>query len=129
MFTVANSVLRTACREYVIDTSIFFAGYNVCHTPAACVAIPFGVRRCWRVTDPRKAERLVHACLIDFRLRIRGRDGLKQLLPDVVTGQKAFSAILVLDDRHHTPRGDPDNPALQTLAWLRADVDRRDVLR
>ncbi|MER9159071.1 recombinase family protein [Mesorhizobium sp. M0778] len=30
-------------------------------------------------------------------LSIRGRDGLKQLLADVVTGQKTFSAILVLD--------------------------------
>lgn len=36
---------------------------------ATGVAIPFGVRRCWRVTDPQKAEKLVHACLIDFRLR------------------------------------------------------------
>ncbi|RWM71237.1 MAG: GIY-YIG nuclease family protein [Mesorhizobium sp.] len=26
---------------------------------AAGVAIPFGVRRCWRVTDPQKAEKLV----------------------------------------------------------------------
>ncbi|WP_352857622.1 recombinase family protein [Mesorhizobium sp. M1163] len=30
-------------------------------------------------------------------LSIRGRDGLKQLLADVMTGQKTFSAILVLD--------------------------------
>ncbi|MER9677343.1 recombinase family protein, partial [Mesorhizobium sp. M0208] len=30
-------------------------------------------------------------------LSIRGRDGLKQLLADVVTGQTTFSAILVLD--------------------------------
>lgn len=30
-------------------------------------------------------------------LSLRGREGLKQLLADVVTGQKAFSAILVLD--------------------------------
>lgn len=36
---------------------------------ATGVAIPFGVRRCWRVTDPQKAEKLVHACLLDFRLR------------------------------------------------------------
>ncbi|TIM45051.1 MAG: recombinase family protein [Mesorhizobium sp.] len=30
-------------------------------------------------------------------LSLRGREGLKRLLADVVTGQQAFSAILVLD--------------------------------
>lgn len=36
---------------------------------ATGVAIPFGVRRCWRVSDPEKAEKLVHCCLAEFRLR------------------------------------------------------------
>lgn len=36
---------------------------------ATGVAVPFGVRRCWRVSDPAKAEKLVHATLAEFRLR------------------------------------------------------------
>lgn len=36
---------------------------------ATGVAVPFGVRRCWRVSDPSKAERAVHQCLQRFRLR------------------------------------------------------------
>jgi hypothetical protein len=36
---------------------------------ATGVAVPFGVRRCWRVSDPHAVERLVHAELVDFRLR------------------------------------------------------------
>lgn len=36
---------------------------------ATGVPIPFGVRRCWRVSDPQKAERLVHATLAEHRLR------------------------------------------------------------
>lgn len=36
---------------------------------ATGVAVPFGVRRCWRVSDPAKAEKLVHAELAEFRLR------------------------------------------------------------
>lgn len=36
---------------------------------ATGVAIPFGVRRCWRVSDPQKAERLVHTTLAEHRLR------------------------------------------------------------
>lgn len=36
---------------------------------ATGVAIPFGVRRCWRVKEPRKAEKLIHEALISYRLR------------------------------------------------------------
>ena len=36
---------------------------------ATGVAIPFGVRRCWRVSDPQKAEKLVHQALFEFRFR------------------------------------------------------------
>lgn len=36
---------------------------------ATGVAIPFGVRRCWRVSDPQKAERLIHTTLAEHRLR------------------------------------------------------------
>lgn len=36
---------------------------------ATGVAIPFGVRRCWRVSDPPAAERLAHQTLQQFRLR------------------------------------------------------------
>ncbi len=36
---------------------------------ATGVAIPFGVRRCWRVADPGRAERLVHGALQRYRLR------------------------------------------------------------
>ena len=36
---------------------------------ATGVAIPFGVRRCWRVSDPSLAERLVHDALSEHRLR------------------------------------------------------------
>jgi hypothetical protein len=36
---------------------------------ATGVAIPFGVRRCWRVSDPRLAEKLVHEVLSEHRLR------------------------------------------------------------
>lgn len=33
------------------------------------VAVPFGVRRCWRVSDPHAVERMVHSQLADYRLR------------------------------------------------------------
>jgi hypothetical protein len=36
---------------------------------ATGVAIPFGVRRCWRVLEPTKAEKLVHKALLSYRLR------------------------------------------------------------
>lgn len=36
---------------------------------ATGVAIPFGVRRCWRLSDPARAERLVHSALQTYRLR------------------------------------------------------------
>ncbi|WP_456705197.1 GIY-YIG nuclease family protein [Bradyrhizobium sp. USDA 4449] len=36
---------------------------------ATGVAIPFGVRRCWRVSDPRQSEKLLHHVLGEFRLR------------------------------------------------------------
>jgi hypothetical protein len=36
---------------------------------ATGVAIPFGVRRCWRVSDPDRAEKTVHAALYDYRVR------------------------------------------------------------
>ena len=36
---------------------------------ATGVAIPFAVRRCWRVSDPKKAEKLVHKALFGFRFR------------------------------------------------------------
>ena len=36
---------------------------------ATGVAIPFGVRRCWRVLDPSKAEKLAHKALREFRFR------------------------------------------------------------
>lgn len=36
---------------------------------ATGVAIPFGVRRCWRVTDPVFAEDLIHTKLFPYRVR------------------------------------------------------------
>jgi hypothetical protein len=36
---------------------------------ATGVAVPFGVRRCWRVMTPSKAEQLVHGALLNSRLR------------------------------------------------------------
>jgi hypothetical protein len=33
------------------------------------VAIPFGVRRCWRVSDPARAESTVHGALAEYRIR------------------------------------------------------------
>ncbi len=36
---------------------------------ATGVAIPFGVRCCWRVNDPGAAERLIHTVLADCRVR------------------------------------------------------------
>jgi hypothetical protein len=36
---------------------------------ATGVAVPFGVRRCWRVMTPLKAEQLVHGALSHSRLR------------------------------------------------------------
>ena len=36
---------------------------------ATGVAIPFGVRRCWRVFEPAKAERLAHQALEEYRVR------------------------------------------------------------
>ena len=36
---------------------------------ATGVPIPFGVRRCWRVSDPRGAEKLAHQTLDEFRVR------------------------------------------------------------
>jgi hypothetical protein len=36
---------------------------------ATGVPIPYGVRGCWRVSDPARAERLVHAALDSFRIR------------------------------------------------------------
>ena len=36
---------------------------------ATGVAVPFGVRRCWRVLEPRRAEKLVHQALYKYRLR------------------------------------------------------------
>ena len=36
---------------------------------ATGVAVPFGVRRCWRVSDPRAAEKLAHQTLDEFRVR------------------------------------------------------------
>ncbi len=36
---------------------------------ATGVAIPFGVRRCWRVSDPYLAEKIVHGALSEYRIR------------------------------------------------------------
>jgi hypothetical protein len=36
---------------------------------ATGVAIPFGVRRCWRVSAPDRAERIVHSRLSNYRIR------------------------------------------------------------
>ncbi len=36
---------------------------------ATGVAVPFGVRRCWRVSNPRAAEKLAHQKLDEFRVR------------------------------------------------------------
>lgn len=36
---------------------------------ATGVAIPFGVRRCWRVVEPARIEKLAHETLLEFRLR------------------------------------------------------------
>lgn len=37
---------------------------------ATGVAIPFGVRRCWRVSNPLRAERTIHRRLQRYRLRV-----------------------------------------------------------
>jgi len=36
---------------------------------ATGVVVPFGVRRCWRVGNPREAEQAVHRRLISYRVR------------------------------------------------------------
>ncbi|MGA9526830.1 MAG: GIY-YIG nuclease family protein [Terriglobales bacterium] len=36
---------------------------------ATGVAVPFGVRRCWRVSDPHRAEKIVHTALAAYRIR------------------------------------------------------------
>ena len=36
---------------------------------ATGVVIPFGVRRCWRVFEPTKAEKIVHQVLEEYRVR------------------------------------------------------------
>jgi hypothetical protein len=36
---------------------------------ATGIPIPYGVRRCWRVSDPIKAEKLAHTTLAEFRVR------------------------------------------------------------
>ena len=36
---------------------------------ATGVAVPFGVRRCWHVVNPREAERAVHRRLMRYRVR------------------------------------------------------------
>ncbi|WP_175361137.1 GIY-YIG nuclease family protein [Bradyrhizobium sp. STM 3843] len=36
---------------------------------ATGVLVPFGIWRCWRVTDPQRAEKLVHSALDEFRVR------------------------------------------------------------
>lgn len=36
---------------------------------ATGVAIPYGVRRCWRVSDPRKSENILHDALDQVRVR------------------------------------------------------------
>ena len=36
---------------------------------ATGIAVPFGVRRCWRVLDASKAEKLAHNALREFRVR------------------------------------------------------------
>jgi hypothetical protein len=36
---------------------------------ATGVAIPFGVRACWRVTNPAAAEKLIHATFVQWRIR------------------------------------------------------------
>jgi hypothetical protein len=36
---------------------------------ATGVAVPFGVRRCWRVRDPNRAETIVHNVLANYRIR------------------------------------------------------------
>jgi hypothetical protein len=36
---------------------------------ATGVAIPYGVRRCWRVSDPRQSEKIVHEALDRERVR------------------------------------------------------------
>ena len=53
---------------------------------ATGVAIPFGVRRCWRVVDPQAAEKLAHQALDEFRVRndreffqLHFRDAVKRL--------------------------------------------------
>jgi hypothetical protein len=36
---------------------------------ATGVATPFGVRRCWRVSDPQQVEKVVHAAVAVHRVR------------------------------------------------------------
>ena len=36
---------------------------------ATGVAVPFGARRCWRVSDPHRAEKIVHTALAAYRIR------------------------------------------------------------
>jgi DNA invertase Pin-like site-specific DNA recombinase len=60
-------------------------------------------------------------------LSLKGRDGLKQLLADVVTGQHAYSAILVLDVSRWGRFQDADQSAHYEFLCRDAGVLRRAV--
>ena len=74
---------------------------------ATGVAIPFGVRRCWRVCDPQKAERLIHTTLAEHRLRndreffrVRYADAVKILDHEIrISGLeiRTLNALAALD--------------------------------
>jgi hypothetical protein len=57
---------------------------------ATGVAIPFGVRRCWRVLEPRRAEKLVHQALDAYRLR---NDRELFRMDFIVAAQRTHNAI------------------------------------
>jgi T5orf172 domain len=57
---------------------------------ATGVLVPFGIWRCWRVSDPSRAEKLVHSALIEFRVR-----GDREFFAiDVAEAAKRISSVL-----------------------------------
>jgi hypothetical protein len=57
---------------------------------ATGVLVPFGIWRCWRVSDPPRAEKLAHSALGEFRVR-----GDREFFAvDVAEAGKIISAVL-----------------------------------
>lgn len=76
---------------------------------ATGVALPFGVRQCWRVSDPTAAEKLVHDHLADSRVRadreffrmdyLDARRRIQQLLSDTGLELRTLDRLAALADR------------------------------